>query len=253
MSARLSTGRPRACSGLMYAAVPSRLPWSVPCSSVGESERPGATSSRSSALASPKSSTFTRVKVLDFGLAKSELRDEVAPGLSLSPTELHGTLQGSLLGTAAYMSPEQARGLAVDKRADIWAFGCVLYEMLAGRQAYPGSTMSDRVVAILDREPAWDALPAATPPAVHRTLRRCLEKDVKRRLRDIGDARFEIDEALAAPARDPGIVAGPMRAWRAPQMIAAVVVAAIVAGVTAWLIKPAPRPRAVVGAGVARL
>src|SRR5439155_2547726 len=75
-----------------------------------------------------------RVKVLDFGLAKAELRDEVAPGLSLSPTELHGTLQGSLLGTAAYMSPEQARGLPVDKRADIWAFGCVLYEMLAGRQ-----------------------------------------------------------------------------------------------------------------------
>ena len=194
-----------------------------------------------------------RVKVLDFGLAKAELRDEVAPGLSLSPTELHGTLQGSLLGTAAYMSPEQARGLPVDKRADIWAFGCVLYEMLAGRQAYPGSTMSDRVVAILDREPAWDALPAATPPAVRRTLRRCLEKDVKQRLRDIGDARFELDEALAGQARDSGVVAGGRRAWRAPQTMAAVVVAAIVAGATAWLVKPAPKSNALVRAGTARL
>ena len=98
------------------------------------------------------------------------------------------------------MSPEQARGKAVDKRTDIWAFGCVLYEMLTARPAFRGETTSDTIAAILEREPDWSALPAQTPPSIRRLLQRCLEKDPKRRLRDIGDARLEIDEALGAPA-----------------------------------------------------
>ena len=96
------------------------------------------------------------------------------------------------------MSPEQARGQAVDKRTDIWAFGCVLYEMLTGRPAFRGETVSDTIAAILEREPDWSALPAQTPASIRRLLQRCLEKDPKRRLRDIGDARLEIEEALGA-------------------------------------------------------
>ena len=98
-----------------------------------------------------------------------------------------------ILGTAAYMSPEQARGKAVDKRADIWAFGCVLYEMLTGRVAFAGETVSDTIAKILEREPDWSALPAPTPAPIRRLLLRCLAKDPKQRLRDIGDVRIEID------------------------------------------------------------
>jgi len=140
------------------------------------------------------------VKVLDFGLAKALDANaaSAAAGASKSPTlTVGGTRQGVLLGTAAYMSPEQARGQSVDKRADIWAFGCVLYEMLTGRMAFAGATVSDHIAAILERDPDWAALPTTTPPAIQRLLRRCLEKDTKRRLHDIADARIEIDEAAA--------------------------------------------------------
>jgi len=99
------------------------------------------------------------------------------------------------------MSPEQARGKTVDKRTDIWAYGCVLYEMLTGRRAFAGETASDSIAAILEREPDWTKLPAAAPAHVQRLLRRCLEKDPNRRLRDIGDARLELDEALSSPAQ----------------------------------------------------
>ena len=99
------------------------------------------------------------------------------------------------------MSPEQARGLTVDKRTDIWAFGCVLYEMLTGRGPFLGPTVTDTLAAILEREPAWDALPGTTPPVIRRLLRRCLEKDPKRRLRDIADARMEIDGVISGPTR----------------------------------------------------
>jgi Tol biopolymer transport system component len=109
-----------------------------------------------------------------------------------------------LLGTAAYMSPEQARGQVVDKRTDVWAFGCVLYEMLTGRAALEGNTTSDTIAAILEREPPWDQLPATTPANIRQLLRRCLEKDLKRRLRDIGDARIEIDDARTASAIGTG-------------------------------------------------
>jgi eukaryotic-like serine/threonine-protein kinase len=141
------------------------------------------------------------VKVLDFGLAKAASNDGVGFDLDQSPTiTVDATIAGAILGTAAYMSPEQARGKAVDKRTDIWAFGCVLYEMLAGCRAFSGDTATDAIAAILEREPRWNRLPAATPTAVRHLLRRCLEKDPKRRLRDIGDARIELEETLASPA-----------------------------------------------------
>jgi serine/threonine protein kinase/Tol biopolymer transport system component len=134
------------------------------------------------------------VKVLDFGLAKGR-GPEPGPDLTHSPTiTVGGTRDGMVLGTAAYMSPEQARGHAVDKRTDIWAFGCVLYEMLTGRLAFKGDTVSDTIGAILRAEPEWDALPPATPAHVRLLLQRCLDKDSKRRLRDIGDARIELDQ-----------------------------------------------------------
>ena len=140
-----------------------------------------------------------RVKVLDFGLAKT-FGDEAAmtdpseaATMPAGPTEA-----GVILGTAPYMSPEQTRGKPVDKRTDIWAFGCVLYEMLAGRLPFAGETMSDVLAGILEREPNWEALPEQTPPRVRQLLSRCLEKDHRHRLRDIGDARLELKETLTA-------------------------------------------------------
>ena len=141
------------------------------------------------------------VKVLDFGLAKVvEDRTSSDGSRSDTATEEH-TREGVILGTAAYMSPEQARGQRVDRRTDIWAFGCVLYEMLAFRQPFVGTSMSDLLAAILDREPDWVALPAATPPALRRLVKRCLEKDPRRRLRDIGDAWIEIEGRDGEPVR----------------------------------------------------
>ena len=144
-----------------------------------------------------------RIKVLDFGLAKSILSQpsDVAMATVTSPE----TMAGSVLGTAAYMSPEQARGKPIDKRTDIWAFGCVVFELLTGRRAFAGETISDTVAAVLEREPDWRLLPAGTPARIAWLLRRCLEKDRDKRLHDIADARIEIDEALsprpdAAPA-----------------------------------------------------
>ncbi len=133
------------------------------------------------------------VKVLDFGLAKPGSTDEL-PDAAQSPTILDAaTRTGIILGTAAYMSPEQARGQTVDKRTDIWSFGCVLYEMLAGRAAFAGPTVTDTLVKVLDREPDWTQLPTDLPAGIQALLRRCLTKDLKHRLRDIGDARPMID------------------------------------------------------------
>ena len=144
------------------------------------------------------------MKVLDFGLAKA-LAPAGAPGenMSVSPTmSMRATAAGIILGTAAYMSPEQARGRSVDRRADIWAFGVVLYETLTGRRAFDGDDISTTLAAVLKDEVKWSALPADVPPSVHRLLRRCLERDPKRRLSAIGDARLDIDEAMALPTRD---------------------------------------------------
>jgi eukaryotic-like serine/threonine-protein kinase len=147
------------------------------------------------------------VKVLDFGIAKMRVLDEATADASTVTTV--GTRAGTVLGTAAYMSPEQARGQMVDKRTDIWAFGCVLYEMLTGHRAFAGETVSDTLARVLEREPALDMLPPATPPHVHRLLHRCLEKDPKQRLRDIGDARVDLDEqSSVAPRAAPRRVVG---------------------------------------------
>jgi Tol biopolymer transport system component len=152
------------------------------------------------------------VKVLDFGLAKPMAGDADAHMLTHSPTRIDvGTREGMLLGTAAYMSPEQARGRVVDKRTDIWAFGCVLYEMLAGRPAFGGDTLSDTIAALIGREPEWSALPSAVTPAVKRLIERCLQKDPKRRLRDIGDARVELEEPHAEEAISRPSPAAPPR------------------------------------------
>ena len=144
------------------------------------------------------------VKVLDFGLAKSGGASGGSSSdllLSATPTMTHAaTSAGVILGTAAYMSPEQARGRAVDRRTDIWSFGCVLYECLCGRPAFEGETVSDLVARILEREPDWSALPATTPARVRELLRRCLTKDARERLRDIGEARIELARTASEPA-----------------------------------------------------
>jgi eukaryotic-like serine/threonine-protein kinase len=172
------------------------------------------------------------VKVLDFGLAKSGAGS--APELSHSPTiTISGTRDGVLLGTAAYMSPEQARGQSVDKRADIWAFGCVLFEMLTEHMPFPGATVSDHIAAILEREPDWSAVPASTPPAIQRLLRRCLEKDPKRRLHDIADARIEIDEALGG--KTTPVTPDTKRRRVSPALLASLIAAGLVAALTGWI------------------
>jgi serine/threonine protein kinase len=139
------------------------------------------------------------VKVLDFGIAKATERDDGAqsgaPARTLGPTR-----DGVILGTTRYMAPEQARGRIVDKRADIWAFGCVLWEMVTGEPVFARETMSDTISAILTSEPEWKRLPVGTPTAIRRVLRRCLEKNLMRRLRDIADARLEINDTMAGAA-----------------------------------------------------
>ncbi len=134
-----------------------------------------------------------QIKVLDFGLAKA--LESAAPDLARSATVTSaGSQAGMILGTASYMSPEQARGLAVDRRTDLWAFGCLLYEMLTGVKAFDGATVTDVLAAVVTGEPDWSKLPAATPASVRRLLRRCLEKDMRKRLRDAGDASLLLDD-----------------------------------------------------------
>ena len=145
------------------------------------------------------------VKVLDFGLAKalaSEGSSSSHVDITNSPTLTSpaATAMGVILGTAAYMSPEQAKGRPVDRRADIWAFGSVLFEMLAGRRAFDGEDASEVLAAVIRAEPSWEAIPENVPPALRRLVRRCLEKDPRRRLRDIAEGMLQLDEALAVPA-----------------------------------------------------
>ncbi|MBL8290825.1 MAG: serine/threonine-protein kinase, partial [Bryobacterales bacterium] len=172
-----------------------------------------------------------KVKLLDFGLAKAMEGGGDKPGNpENSPTMTAMSGVGVILGTAGYMSPEQARGAPVDKRTDIWAFGVVLYEMLAGRRLFPGETVSDALAGVLKTDPDWSALPANTPPWVRRLLARCLERDRRKRLRDIGDAYLE----ESAPP-EPAPVHRPR--W----MIPALAAVAVVAGLTGWLLRT-PKP-----------
>jgi serine/threonine protein kinase len=197
-----------------------------------------------------------KVKVLDFGLAKAWSGE--GPGatssadLSQSPTLAHtGTAAGLILGTAAYMSPEQARGKAVDKRADVWAFGVVLYEMLTGQRLFEGETVSDVLASVLARDIDWSRLPAGTPPSVRHVLARCLERDPRQRLRDIADARHDLLESRAAertatvssPAGRPG---GRLRT---AALLAGAVLAggALTLGALAWRDRKPPASTMVFG------
>ena len=177
------------------------------------------------------------VKVLDFGLAKAASGGPSGPDLTQSPTITNGGTQGGLiLGTPAYMSPEQVRGKPVDKRTDIWAFGCVLYEMLTGRAAFTRETLSDTIAAILEREPDWRPFAQQTPWTIRRLLRRCLQKDWRLRLHDIADVRLELEETSSSPEDDlPAARSVPRRReWLAWASGAVGVVAAVAAIAWAW-------------------
>ena len=187
------------------------------------------------------------VKVLDFGLAKAAAGD--AAGADLEPVPritMDGTIDGAIVGTPAYMSPEQALGKTVDKRTDIWAFGCVLYEMLTGRAAFSGDTVADTIVRILEREPDWTALPPGTPDPIRNLLFGCLVKDSRERLRDIGDVAISIDSILSGSAGATPVPAArrPAKA-RVPWMPWAVAAALVL--VVGWMalssLRPQPPPR----------
>ena len=188
-----------------------------------------------------------KVKVLDFGLAKAFAGDGSDVNLSQSPTlSMAATQQGVILGTAAYMSPEQARGLSVDKRADIWAFGCVLYEMLTGRQVFQGELMSDVMASVLKSDPDYKGLPPTIHPQLRAVLRRCLEKEPKQRWHDVGDVRVELEQVATDPE---GTLVQPVAEALAPQLKLPWVAAAFVmgvmltAGASFWiLVQPVPPP-----------
>ena len=183
------------------------------------------------------------VKVLDFGLAKALEGDAASTDSSTSPTiSRMVTSAGVLLGTAAYMSPEQAKAKPVDRRADVWAFGCVLYEMLTGKMAFRGESVTDILAAVLKEEPDWSQLPVATPMRVRVLLQRCLQKDPKHRLRDIGDARISLEEVLSGASESvPSLPVAGLTLRRLLPWAAAIFVAGVVfAGVTVWILKPSP-------------
>jgi len=188
------------------------------------------------------------VKVLDFGLAKAQEPDSaISQGVTQSPTMMSPagmTRIGMLLGTAAYMSPEQAKGRPADRRSDVWAFGCVLFEMLTGRRAFGGDEVADTLAEVLKGTPDWTALPAATPRGIRRLVRRCLEKDRKDRLADLGTARLDIKDALGGSADEP-LQREPPRSWqrRLLPIGLAMLVTALLAGYGMWTVaRSAPTP-----------
>jgi eukaryotic-like serine/threonine-protein kinase len=204
------------------------------------------------------------VKVLDFGLAKALDTQSGAPvDATSSPTfSAHATGTGVILGTAAYMSPEQARGRQVDRRADLWAFGCVLFEMLTGQRAFPGEGVSDTLAHVLMKEPDWNALPPDTPAPIRRLLRRCVEKERKQRLDSATAARLEIDEARAnpsgTPAREPvpthvAREAQPFHSTRRQNVTWLVAAASVVAGIAAVIAVALPWRRNAADLQVLRL
>jgi len=202
------------------------------------------------------------VKVLDFGLAKAlegEADGGSSPDLSQSPTlSAAATAAGVILGTAAYMSPEQARGQKVDRRADIWSFGVVLYEMLTGKSVYQGETVSDVLAKVLEREPDWDSLPKDTPASIRRLLRRCFDKNKRQRLQSMGDARIAIEQYLSDPACETTaiapVAAGPAKSvWQQALPWALFAIAAIAGSVLAMRSGTAPEPPLRVSMEVAEL
>jgi eukaryotic-like serine/threonine-protein kinase len=182
------------------------------------------------------------VKILDFGLAKAVAEDPVADDPSNSPTiSAAASKAGMILGTAAYMSPEQAKGKAADKRADIWAFGVVLYEMLTAKRLFSGEATSEVLAAVMLKDPKWEAIPKETPSRLLHLLRRCLTKDPQRRLRDIGEARIEIEEVIAAKIapidseKAAGAVgAPPASRLRRPALLALAAVVVALSSVAGW-------------------
>ena len=184
-----------------------------------------------------------KAKILDFGLAKALVAELTAVDIANSPTiTANMTQPGVILGTAAYMSPEQATGRAVDKRADIWAFGCILYECLTGKRAFPGDTATESMAAVLRGEPDWDSLPAGTPQNVRAVLGRCLQKDPRLRLRDIGDARLEIGESSAFASEAAAAPRRPSLLWLA--VVAAVILLAgiFIGRLVIWPPRSIPSP-----------
>jgi len=181
------------------------------------------------------------IKVLDFGLAKSSGSQPDDGNVSESPTVTSdGTMAGVILGTAAYMSPEQARGTPLDKRTDIWSFGCVLYEILTGKSCFDGETPSDTLARILEREPDWSAVPEGTPVVIKRLLSRCLRKDPRGRLRDIGEARIAIEDLHAEGATASTVIA--RRSWRSTLPLAITALMIVCAGVVGWMARQPSSP-----------
>lgn len=184
-----------------------------------------------------------KVKILDFGLAKSYVGETASVDIEMSPTiTAQMTEPGVILGTAAYMSPEQARGRTVDKRSDIWAFGCVLYECLTGTRAFYGETVSDTLAHILKGEPDWSKLPAETPTGTKVLIRRCLEKDPKKRLHDIADARIEIAESATYPSEAVGAPRRPSLLWLAAGAVALLLAGVLLGRILTGSFRPASSP-----------
>ena len=184
-----------------------------------------------------------QVKILDFGLAKAMEGDPVPPDISQSPTlSMQATQAGGILGTATYMSPEQARGETADTRADVWAFGCVLFEMLTGQPVFDGGTVSDVLASVLRAEPKWDELPGNLHPRLSLLLERCLEKKARDRYHGISDARVDIRKirddpkrlSESAPNRDNTPLTFPL-------LLGAMVFSGVLAGVAVWTLRPSPQ------------
>jgi serine/threonine protein kinase len=185
-----------------------------------------------------------KVKVLDFGLAKAFAGDTSTEDMGNSPTlSMAATMQGVIMGTAAYMSPEQAKGKPVTKATDIWALGCVLYELLSGHAAFEGDDITEILAAVVRAEPEWTLLPESTPQSIRLLLRRCLRKDRGQRFQDATDVRIEIEDALNSPATDgptvPKLRRGTIWGWALVSGLACLIVAAI-AGLAVWNLKPTP-------------